>query len=357
MKKIACFTDSLGSGGAQRQLVGLACLLKEQGYDVEVILYHDLPFYKHILDSSGIKNFVIASGCKLPIRLWKLLNFFRNNKYDVVIAYQAMPSLIACILRLFLKWDKLIVSERNTTQNLEFRERLKFLLYRMADYIVPNSYSQQNFIIEHYPHLESKVKTITNFVDVEKFCPCSEKNINPFPIVLSVARIMRQKNVLNYIMAVKRVKDKGYKFRVKWVGANLQDEYYRECCRLIEELRIDDVFEFHNATTTIVNEYRNAEIFCLPSIYEGFPNVICEAMACGLPVICGDVCDNAHIVSDNENGILFNPYNVESIANAVEKALLFDSTQYHNFAINNRAKAIKRFTSKQFIGSYVKLID
>ena len=48
--RIILFTDCLGAGGAQRQLVGLAVMLKEKGYDVKVATYYDSDFYKHNLD-------------------------------------------------------------------------------------------------------------------------------------------------------------------------------------------------------------------------------------------------------------------------------------------------------------------
>lgn len=56
MKKIVLFTDCLGAGGAQRQLVGLAIMLKAKGYDVTVATYYDIEFYKKHLDDAGVRN-------------------------------------------------------------------------------------------------------------------------------------------------------------------------------------------------------------------------------------------------------------------------------------------------------------
>ena len=64
-RKILCLIDCLSSGGAQRQLVGLAKLLAERGYEVEVLTYHDLPFYKSILEQYGIRNHNIYSSNNL----------------------------------------------------------------------------------------------------------------------------------------------------------------------------------------------------------------------------------------------------------------------------------------------------
>ena len=169
MQKIICFTDSLGSGGAQRQLVGLACMLREQGYDVSVLLYYDNPFYKSILDKAGVSSVVIGNTANPIKRLCGLYRFFKKQPCDVVISYQETPSLIASIFRPLFKWKKLIVSERNTTQKLTVRDRIRFWLYHFADTIVPNSYSQANFLKSNYPQLSSKIFPITNFVDTNVF--------------------------------------------------------------------------------------------------------------------------------------------------------------------------------------------
>lgn len=53
MSKILLFSASLGAGGAQRQLVGLASILHERGYQVKVCYYHSIDYFKDFLDSSG----------------------------------------------------------------------------------------------------------------------------------------------------------------------------------------------------------------------------------------------------------------------------------------------------------------
>ena len=54
MKKILCVIDSLGAGGAQRQMVGLATMLKEKGYSVKVLIYHNSLFYADVLKVSNV---------------------------------------------------------------------------------------------------------------------------------------------------------------------------------------------------------------------------------------------------------------------------------------------------------------
>ena len=74
--------------------------------------------------------------------------------------------------------------------------------------------------------------------------------------------------------------------------------------QLIEQYGLEDTFVFHEPCSNIFEKYQESDIFVLPSINEGFPNVLCEAMSCGLPILGTDVCDNSSIVRHEENGYL-----------------------------------------------------
>ena len=146
MKKILCLIDGLGSGGAQRQIVGLANLLKNIGYDVSIACYHQVYFYEEWIVSHQIPLIKLHPN---PNRLSKYLsirNLQKKERFDVIIAYLDGPTVISCLLKCLQGGFKLLVSERNVTQNLCLSEKLKFLVYRFADSIIPNSYSQQDFI-------------------------------------------------------------------------------------------------------------------------------------------------------------------------------------------------------------------
>ena len=146
--KILLFTDSLGSGGAQRQLVGLATMLHERGYDVKVCTYHDFDFYKSFLDERGINNELIPGASNKLFRIWAVARYFKKEKPNWVIAYLETPSLVACCIKIMGIGFRLIVSERNTTQRMGINEYVRFFLYRFADCIVPNAYAQEKFLLK-----------------------------------------------------------------------------------------------------------------------------------------------------------------------------------------------------------------
>ena len=355
MKKIICLIESLGSGGAERQLSGLAILLKQQGYDVEVWYYAPNHFYRDNLEKEGVVYRFLESAYNKKKRIRIIHKELLKAKPDTVIAYLDTPCIIGCITKLTGGKFNLIVSERNTTQNIGLRDRIKFFLYKFANHVVPNSYSQARFIEKNFPSLKNKIKCITNFVDTDKFTPPVNKIENDTFRILTVARIMPQKNVVNYIKAIQVVANQGYKLKVDWFGNSTDEHYYNICQQTIMDNGLENVFKFHPAKSNIIEEYHTSDIFCLPSIYEGFPNVVCEAMCCGLPIVCSDVCDNPNIVT-NDVGILFSPNNIEDISNNIINFINKSSEELTLLSNNSRSRAIELFAKEIFINKYNNII-
>lgn len=100
MKNILLLTESLYSGGAERQFVGLANFLKKKGYNVKVITYYNRPFYKENLDNNNISNEVICDSGNKILRILKVNSVIKDYKADVVISYLDIPNIIACICKL-----------------------------------------------------------------------------------------------------------------------------------------------------------------------------------------------------------------------------------------------------------------
>lgn len=357
MKKIILFTDCLGAGGAQRQLVGLAIMLKEKDYNVTVATYHNIDFYKKQLDDAGVRNLVIPNGSNKKTRIWAVRTFLKKERPDWVVSYQETPSLLACIAKVTGCKFRLIVSERNTTQAVGMNERVRFFLYRWADAIVPNSYAQENYLTSHYPWMQKKLKTITNFVDLDYFSFIERKK-RKVPEIVIAATIWSSKNTLGFIEAVKKLVDRNSRFHVSWYGkSNIDMDYYNESLQKIQEYGIQDYIELKDKTKQIKNVCHNADLFCLPSFYEGTPNVICEAISTGLPVACSDVCDNYIYVKPGCNGVLFDPNNPNDMANKISQLLYISSLEFEKYQKNSRQIALGKLSKDVFVDAYVKIIE
>lgn len=283
--------------------------------------------------------------------------FLKKERPDWVVAYQETPSLLACMAKVNGCKFRLIVSERNTTQTVGMNERVRFFLYRWADAIVPNSYAQENYLISHYPWMQKKLKTITNFVDLDYFSFIERKK-RKVPEIVIAATIWSSKNTLGFIEAVKKLVDRNCRFHVSWYGkSNIDMDYYNESLQKIQEYGIQDYIELKDKTKQIKNVYHNADLFCLPSFYEGTPNVICEAISTGLPVACSDVCDNYIYVKPGCNGVLFDPNNPNDMANKISQLLYISSLEFEKYQKNSRQIALGKLSKDVFVDAYVKIIE
>ena len=358
MKKILLFIDCLGAGGAQRQIVGLARELCIRGYDIKLCVYTDIPFYLPEVNKYNIPYEYISSAHNKLFRIYFIYKYVKRFKPDCVISYQETPSLIMTIVKTFYNKFKLIVSERNTTQVLTMMDRIRFFLYRKADFVVSNSYTQNNFMKENFPSLRNKCTTIVNFVDTDKFKRIAfQKSSKPTFII--VASISNSKNTLNFLRSLNLVLEKNYSnFVVKWFGiVNSNDPYYLSCKKYIEENSLKSVVALLPKTLKIYEEYAKADFFCLPSLYEGTPNALCEALSCSFPSICSNVSDNSYYVKNGFNGYVFDPKSPQSIASSIIKCLNMPNKEYLKFSENSRTTAITKLNVNTFVESYIKLLN
>ena len=357
MNRILCLIESIGPGGAERQLTGLAAMLKQHGYQVEVCYYVKKEFYLPYLQENEVESYYLAEAANAKKRFFALRKHIKAFKPDMVISYSTSPSMIVCLLKLLGAKFNLIVSERNTTQQIGKMEKLRFFLYRWTNHIVPNSHSQAAFINKNFPNLSDKVRVITNFVDTEKFSPSVEAlPEHEETRMVCVGRLMPQKNLPRFIEAIGKVVNDGYKIHVDWFGQDLKDAYSEECHNAVKIHNLEGVFFFQEPSSNIQEEYRRADVFCLPSLYEGFPNVLCEAMSCGKPVLCSRVCDNPNIINENNSGLLFDPQDSTDVARVIECYLSFSSEKKESMARIGREIAVGLFSEKTFINKYLELL-
>lgn len=354
MSKILLFTENLGSGGAERQLSGLAVFLKNRGYDVQVVTYLKRQFYEKYLIDNGVKYKLHPELLNKYTRIFYLYKVIKFYNPSVIISFLPSANISMCVMRSLLNF-KLIVSERSYTINIDLKTKIKYRIYRYADFVVPNSFSEENNIKFHFPFLKNKIFAIQNFVDVDHFLPLLKSSYTNTPLLLCVGRLIPSKNVLKLIDAVRVLIENGLNFRVLWVGKQYDKQYLSEVEERIFENKLSDIFKLKDQTENILSEYQNADIFCLPTLYEGYPNVICEAMSCGLPVVCSRVCEIPNIVKDNENGFLFDPNDVDSIVGALKKVLLLSPAQRLEMGQRNRDKIVNNNSIDKFVDKYIEL--
>ena len=369
MKQITCFTESLGGGGAEHQLVILAGMLSEKGYDVTLVTYASLPDHYEI--PKGVKRLdigatrAIRKNARALVKMLKVIVYFLRLKTDCIISYRQCAN-IRVLLPLFFRSRKIrvICSDRNNSQFVSFQHRLLLnSLYKRADYIVPNSNAQAHFIFEHKPALLPKVRTIHNYTDLNRF---KESRVPEDLSVIRIAvfsRFSHQKNPFGFAEAIKELKERSRNcFEVHWYGSqegeidgfNVEFISFK---RRIEELGIDDVLILHGAVKDPSLLMDDFHAICLPSLYEGFSNSIAEGICSGKPMLVSNVSDNSIMVHDGENGFLFIPTQTESICEAFLSFFALPYKRIVEMSKASRKIAEGLFNKEQFIQEYVNLIE
>ena len=138
--KIICFTESLGAGGAQRQLVNLAVMFKVWGNEVAFLTYRQEDFFKRYLDQAGIIVYQASSRNYLD-RILSVRKYLRTSNANIVLSFLEVPNFIACVSALGNHSWKLVTTELSakpeTFRGLRHNVFLGFQLF--ADRIVCNS--------------------------------------------------------------------------------------------------------------------------------------------------------------------------------------------------------------------------
>jgi glycosyltransferase involved in cell wall biosynthesis len=159
-----------------------------------------------------------------------------------------------------------------------------------------------------------EVEVIGNGVDTEFFVP--KENSNDSQCILFSGRLILEKGLLDLIECAKHVCDKYPSASFVLAGSGPLEETLRKS---IEREGLSKNFTLLRAVdrNKLLLHYQNSTIFVLPSHYESFPNVLLEAMACGIPVVATRVCDIPKIVKDGENGFLVPPKDPYALARAI----------------------------------------
>ena len=118
MKRILLLNQSIGPGGAERQICGLTIGLKRQGYDVLLVTPRNKGGYAVEMNELGDSYELHTELINTRTRIFRLIKLIRHYRPDIVISYGYSMNLPACVAKIFVPNIKLIVSERNTTQKL-----------------------------------------------------------------------------------------------------------------------------------------------------------------------------------------------------------------------------------------------
>jgi glycosyltransferase involved in cell wall biosynthesis len=327
-RKFLFVIDSLTTGGAQRQMVNLAIGLKRRNYQVELFCYASSNMLAQPLCDAGIPIHYYPKRARYSLGvIFALRKLIQDGKYDLVLAYLSTPSFYALVAGqlLGLRRVPVVVSERfrDLPQGVSFLEQFVRQFYRFSAHVIANSNHQRLTLAQKLPWLQGRLSTIYNGHDLQFFIPpLSESNNNPLRILV-IASVSPYKNGLCLVEALNILRQQQNLFPcVSWIGERSKSgerlAYLNEMEKKIREYNLGQQWQWLDQRTDIVQQLHQHDVLVHPSYGEGLPNAVCEALACGRPVIVSNILDHAKIVQDGESGYLFNWQDPSDLASKIK---------------------------------------
>jgi glycosyltransferase involved in cell wall biosynthesis len=355
--KIVMLTESLASGGAERQMCTLAGEFKRRGHQVCVATCRRDDFCLPLLEREGIAHRLTGGHGKLSWVI-SVRRFLRTFGQDVVLAFLPGPSAYAELASLPKRTWGLVVSERSS--GVVNRSWVKMRFHMLADGVITNSHSARVALCSRHPGLKPKLVTIYNAVRAETRTPVQlSRDAVPDVRLIVAARIDRNKNPQGLLAALHamRTADPSLRLSVDWYGSQeVEPEVVCATREAISRQGLGSVFRLHQPTNRIRDLMVRADAVVLPSFREGLPNAVCEGMALGKPILMSDVCDARNLVEDGVNGFLFDPHSPKSIADAIARFAGLAAAERTRMGRASRAKAEVLFDVDIVVDHYLRVL-
>lgn len=357
--KLILFIPNLSGGGAERVFVNLAEIFTERGIDVELVVGNAVgelaPFVKNInvldLRSSSVIRSIIP-----------LMRHIQKSKPDILLSGMPHANLAAIIaIKLSRTKCRVIASVHENAffafQHISLYE--KFILYSLKfAYFFCNGFtavsrgllkSSESYYKESLPQQRTSIynpiiKDLTS-INIAKYIP-QKGNEKPYKII-SAGRLSHEKNFRMLINAFSKLEDKR-NFTLTIYGEGPERSALE---KLISDLQLEELIKLPGYTHNLADELAQSDLFVMTSLWEGFGNVLVEALAAGCQVISSD-CESGprEILSDGKYGQLIPVNDVDALVKAINKARsgpkpLFDLDM------------LKPFTFKSVGDQYIKLFE
>ena len=308
-------------GGAEKVAKNILEFWISEGRRVELITieesdnnFYKIPKYinhKNIGINKPSKN-IFSKIYKNIVVIYRLRSQIKSINASRVLSFLTrtnVQTILACINL----GKKVIISERNDTaqqRHMKLISILRRFLYRFADLVTANSKNSINDMKRYVPY--SKLVFIPNMVRIPNKIAKPDKS----KIIINVGRLVSQKHQDILIEAFVELFDRHKEWYIKLLGEGDKRDYL---ISLTKKNKLNDNVIFCGLIHDPKPYYISAGIFVLPSIYEGTPNALLEAMAYGLPCIISDTLPGAlEIVNNGVNGLVFQSGNKIDLANKLQ---------------------------------------
>lgn len=343
--KVLYIITGLAQGGAERVVCDLADKMYEKGHQVKIVyLVGDVQTYP-VNKEIELVNANLTNMLSLPKVYLFLSKIIKDYRPDVVHSHMVHANLLARLVRLIAPMSKLITTAHNSNEGGRVRMLLYRLTHSLAD-TTTNVSKEATLAFEHMGAVPNNgMSTVYNGINLDKFkCyPYARVELakelylkEGCKVILAVGRFNEQKDYPNLLKAIEILKGEvNYSFKLIIAG----DGELRPLLEsIIKEKGLEHDVILLGRRHDISELMSAADLFVLPSKYEGFGLVVAEAMACECLVVATDCGGVAEVL--NNSDFLVPPSNTAALKNKMKYALELQGKE-KSTVINKNLKHVR----------------
>jgi len=361
-RRILFLISSLNAGGAERQLVNLASGLDPHRWDIRVLCTHDAGALGPELERDGIPVVSLGRGSQGMVSVLRaLVAEARSFQPQVIHAYLVAPQFYALLARPLLPRSTLVLGFRSSIVDVQHYGVATRMLYRAVEvlgkradaYIVNSHRGADLYAARGFDR--RKMAVVPNGIRVEMFAPnpskaawarrefgCSASD----RVVAVVATIEHMKGHEVFVDAAGAVASAAPSTRFVFIGRD-STPHGALIRRRVEACGLTDRFSFLGHRDDVADLLNGVDVVCLPSIGEGFPNVVAESMCMEVPCVVSDVGDAARIAAGT--GWIVPPRDSGRLADAIVDALSLPCEERRERGRAARRRIVENFAVDEMV--------
>ncbi len=317
--KVCFIVGTLGRGGAERQLVYMLRALKLEGVETRILCLTSGEALEAEIRELGVEVIWVGSSPNRLVRLARIVKEARAYAPDLVQSSHFYTNIYAAIAGKLSGIPSIGAIRSDLLSEVHAHGVLGGSQVRLPDSLIANSALAKNRAVLHARKTEA-VSLLRNVVDLKTDEVCRAGNGTDRVSVLFVGRLVEVKRPDWFVSLAGRLWElngiENVRFRMIGDGPlRAALEQQRAALGLT-----DSEISIAGEKADVVAEYQRSDVLVLTSAFEGTPNVILEAMSCGLPIVATRVGGVSEIVTD-QTGISVEPSDFEGLVAATRELI------------------------------------
>ncbi|MDE3049551.1 MAG: glycosyltransferase [Nitrospirota bacterium] len=364
---VAELAGSSSYGGGERYLELLCDRLDRARYRTLVICPEPGPFVGRMKERGVETHLVHLAPLFNPLALWRLTRLFARERVTILQTHGARANFYGRIAGRLAGVPVIISTIHNSLKDYEvspLKRWIYALLLRLTLSLVHRiicvSDANRRDLIDECPAAGAKTQTVYNGVDSSAFPSQPDRQkvrqelgITQGPVLVTIGRLTEQKGHRYLLQAFPDLLSTWPQLCCVFVG---EGELHDALQRLAIDLGVERACRFVGVREDIADILAAADLFVLPSLSEGFPFVLLEALAMGCPVVASRVNGVPELIEDHKTGLLVPPRDPQALARAILD-MLSDPAAASKLGADGRALVQERFTVDRMVANTTAIFD